>query len=41
VPLIALIKAVGVEGSGEAVHEVKDGIISLHAVVLPAVAQRG
>jgi hypothetical protein len=32
----------GVEGSGEAVHEIKDGIISVHAVIfqpLPGAGQ--
>jgi hypothetical protein len=28
----------GVEGGGEAVHEIKDGIISVHAAILPAAA---
>lgn len=30
------IKVMGVEGSGEAVHEIKDGIISVPAAILPA-----
>jgi hypothetical protein len=29
----------GVEGSGEAVHEIKDGIFSVHAAILPAGAE--
>ena len=28
----------GVEGGGEAVHEIKDGIISVHAAILAAAA---
>jgi hypothetical protein len=31
----------GVEGGGEAVHEIKDGIISVHAAILPAAAEIG
>src|SRR5262249_46140607 len=30
------IKVMGVEGRGEAVHEIKDGIVSAHTAILPA-----
>ncbi len=29
----------GVEGGGEAVHEIEDGIVSVHAAILPAAAE--
>src|SRR4029077_12294298 len=33
------IKGMGVEGSGEAFNEIEDGIVSVHAAILPAAAE--